>query len=103
MAGELSFPSAEECERSVTPTRLVTVPVAFENVMQYRQVFKAALRGRYRAPLQFQITKSGKLSSLNYVIKYIVEDGSHYSREPVTFGWQNCVLNIYKCLVHQLV
>lgn len=77
MAGELSFPSAEECESSVTPTRLVTVPVTFENVMQYRQVFKAALRGRYRAP---------NLSSHNYVIKYIVEVGSHYSREPVTFG-----------------
>ncbi|KAL9961786.1 hypothetical protein ACROYT_G030806 [Oculina patagonica] len=44
MAGELSFPSAEECDSSVTPTRHVTVPVAFENVMQYRQVFKAALR-----------------------------------------------------------
>ena len=63
MAGELSFPSAEECESKVTPTRLVTVPVTFENVMQYRQVFKAALRGRYRALLQVQITKSRKLSS----------------------------------------
>ena len=45
MAGELCFPSAEECDSSVTPTRHVTVPVTFENVMQYRQVFKAALRG----------------------------------------------------------
>ena len=46
MAGELFFPSAENCDSTVTPTRQVTVPVAFENVMQYRQVFKAALRGR---------------------------------------------------------
>ena len=45
MAGELSFPSAEECDSTVTPTRHVTVPVTFEDVMQYRQVFKAALRG----------------------------------------------------------
>ncbi|KAJ7369746.1 Protein zgrf1 [Desmophyllum pertusum] len=44
MAGELCFPSAEECDGSVTPTRHVTVPVTFENVMQYRQLFKAALR-----------------------------------------------------------
>lgn len=46
MAGELSFPSAEECDSSVTPTRHVTVPVTFLDVMQYRQVFKSALRGR---------------------------------------------------------
>jgi len=46
MAGELSFPSAEECDSSVTPTRHVTIPTTFIDVMQYRQVFKAALRGR---------------------------------------------------------
>ena len=46
MAGELSVPSAEECDGSVTPTRHVTVPVTFSDVMQYRQVFKSALRGR---------------------------------------------------------
>lgn len=45
MAGELSFPSAEECDSSVAPTRHVTVPVTFLDVMQYRQVFKFALRG----------------------------------------------------------
>ncbi|XP_022807075.1 protein ZGRF1-like [Stylophora pistillata] len=44
MAGELSFPSAEHCNGSVTPTRHVSVPVTFDNIMQYRQVFKAALR-----------------------------------------------------------
>ncbi|XP_068706006.1 5'-3' DNA helicase ZGRF1-like isoform X2 [Montipora foliosa] len=44
MAGELSFSSAGECDGAITPTRHVTVPVTFENVMQYRQVFKAALR-----------------------------------------------------------
>ena len=42
MTGELSFPSSDG---SVTPTRHVTVPVTFDNVTQYRQVFKAALRG----------------------------------------------------------
>ena len=47
MAGELSFSSAGECDGAITPTRHVTVPVTFENVMQYRQVFKAALRGVY--------------------------------------------------------
>ena len=46
MAGELSFPSAEECDSAVAPTRHVTVPVTFDSVAQYRQVFKAALRGR---------------------------------------------------------
>ena len=45
MAGELSFPSSELCNGSVTPTRHVTVPVTFDNVTQYKQVFKAALRG----------------------------------------------------------
>ena len=45
MAGELSFPSVEECDSAVAPTRHVTVPVTFDNVTQYRQVFKAALRG----------------------------------------------------------
>lgn len=45
MAGELSFPSAEECDSAVAPTRHVTVPVTFDHVTQYRQVFKAALRG----------------------------------------------------------
>ncbi|RMX43744.1 hypothetical protein pdam_00023690 [Pocillopora damicornis] len=44
MAGELSFPSSEHCNGSVTPTRHVTVPVTFDNVTQYKQVFKAALR-----------------------------------------------------------
>ena len=46
MAGELSFPSAEECDSSVTPTRHVTIPVTFLDVLQYRQVLKSALRGR---------------------------------------------------------
>ena len=46
MTGELNFPSAEECDSNVTPTRHVTVPVIFIDVMQYRQVFKSALRGR---------------------------------------------------------
>ena len=46
MTGELNFPSAEECDSNVTPTRHVTVPVTFIDVMQYRQVFKSALRGR---------------------------------------------------------
>ncbi|XP_074607425.1 uncharacterized protein LOC141860282 isoform X2 [Acropora palmata] len=44
MAGELSFPSAEECNSAVAPTRHVTVPVTFDHVTQYRQVFKAAVR-----------------------------------------------------------
>ena len=49
MAGQLYFPTAEECESSVTPTRQITVPVTFEDVMQYKQVFKAALRGELNA------------------------------------------------------
>ena len=49
MAGQLYFPTAEECDSSVTPTRQITVPVTFEDVMQYKQVFKAALRGELSA------------------------------------------------------
>ena len=33
----------------MTPTRQITVPVTFEDVMQYKQVFKAALRGELKA------------------------------------------------------
>ena len=49
MAGQLYFPTAEECESSVTPTRQITVPVTFKDVMQYKQVFKATLRGELNA------------------------------------------------------
>ena len=45
MAGQLYFPTAEECDSSVIPTRKITVPATFEDVIQYKQVFKAALRG----------------------------------------------------------
>ena len=43
------FPTADECDGSITPTRQITVPVTFEDVMQYKQVFKAALRGELNA------------------------------------------------------
>ena len=67
MAGELSFPSVEECDSSVTPTRHITVPATFDNVMQYRQVFKAALRGELivhlmERPFSYSLTRVIALS-----------------------------------------
>ena len=49
MAGQLYFPTSEECDSGVIPTRKITVLVTFEDVMQYKQVFKAALRGELNA------------------------------------------------------
>ncbi|XP_048590276.1 uncharacterized protein LOC116608366 isoform X2 [Nematostella vectensis] len=57
MTGELSFPTAKECESTTTPSRYVTIPVAFESAPRYRQVMKTALREHLNIIL-FELSKS---------------------------------------------
>ena len=47
MCGSLWFPSREEAEGEVTPTRQVNIPATFTDAGEYRQVLSAALRGTY--------------------------------------------------------
>ena len=45
MCGELYFPSAADCETQPTPTRVTKIPIEFNSLIEYKSVFRAALRG----------------------------------------------------------
>ncbi len=46
MFGELYFPSVEDVDGNPTPLRMVKIPIEFESLNEYKNTFRAALRGK---------------------------------------------------------